>query len=619
MRSLLAALLFSAASLAAADRPNILWLTAEDHGPHLGCYGDKYAVTPNIDAFAARGMLFKKAWSNAPVCAPARTCLISGRWAPADGAEHMRSEVPLPSGHQMYPQLLRAAGYYCTNNSKEDYNLMKPEDVWNESSKNGHWKNRTDGQPFFAIFNHEQSHESKIRQRPHTLAHDMAKAPVPPYHPDTPEVRHDWAQYYDNLTTVDGLVAKRLDEIKEAGLVDDTIIFYYADHGAGMPRSKRWPMNSGLHVPLIVFFPEKWKHLAPKGYQAGAKSDELVSFIDMAPTLLSIAGVRPPDYLQGRAFAGQFAKPGPRHVFGFRGRMDERYDLVRSATDGRFVYVRHFMPHLPQGQFLSYMFQQATTRVWHDQFVAGKTSELQSRFWKEKPGEELYDLENDPWETNNLAASAEHQEKRAELSKGLQDWLVESRDLGFIPEAERLAVANGKSPKDVFADKSAYPIKEVIAAAMGATDRTASASTGGMRMLDSQLDHPNPSVRYWAVMGHMIQGKSSVVPRLDKLTAKLDDSSPSVRIVAAEALVAFGGDAAATEKSAKVLLAAANVEKGAYPVGLEALNALDRHLGKLSKWKNEILALPGKAPDAVPKRLKEYCNRLMAHIRGEDK
>ena len=192
-----------ATTLLAADKPNILWLTSEDHGPHMGCYGDTYATTPNVDALAAKGLLYAHCWSNAPVCAPARTTLISGLYATSTGGEHMRSMVPFPAGKKMYPQLLREAGYYCTNNAKEDYNLAKPGKVWDESSRKAHWRNRRKAQPFFAVFNSEKSHESQIRTRPHTQVHDPASVRVPAYHPDTPEVRQDWAQYYDGVTAAD--------------------------------------------------------------------------------------------------------------------------------------------------------------------------------------------------------------------------------------------------------------------------------------------------------------------------------------------------------------------------------------------------------------------------------
>ena len=215
----LLALLFSclAAAQQPASHPNILWITSEDNGPHLGAYGDSYAITPELDQLASRGMIYRNAWSTAPVCAPARTTLISGLYPPSTGSQHMRSNTRLPASMKMYPQYMRAAGYYCTNNSKEDYNLIKPGQVWDESSNKAHWRNRKPGQPFFAIFNFTISHESRIRDQPHELKHDPAEARVPAYHPDTPEVRRDWAQYYDRITEMDELAGAVLRELEQAG------------------------------------------------------------------------------------------------------------------------------------------------------------------------------------------------------------------------------------------------------------------------------------------------------------------------------------------------------------------------------------------------------------------
>src|SRR5262249_40513221 len=214
-----------AAGAGAAEHPNILSLTSEDHGPHAGCYGDRYATTPTMDRLAAKGVIYSHVWSCAPVCAPARTALISGLFPPSTGSEHMRSMVPYPAGKEMYPQYLREAGYYCTNNSKTDYNLREPGKVWDESSPRAHWKTRKAGQPFFAVFNSTKSHESQIRRRPHTPVHDPARVRVPAYHPDTPEVRQDWAQYYDQVSEADADAGERLKELDERGLVDAPIVF----------------------------------------------------------------------------------------------------------------------------------------------------------------------------------------------------------------------------------------------------------------------------------------------------------------------------------------------------------------------------------------------------------
>lgn len=341
----------------AADRPNVLWITSEDNGPQLGCYGDTYAVTPHLDKLAAKGMRYINAWSTAPVCAPARTVILSGMWAPSLGAEHMRSQVPLPDHIKPYPQYLREAGYYCTNHVKTDYNLaVNMREAWDAGSGKAHWNNRAEGQPFFAVFNFTTSHESQTRNKiddKHRI-HDPSRARIPAYHPDTTEVRKDWAQYYDRMTMMDRQCGDAIEELSNAGLDDDTIIVYYGDHGSGMPRSKRWPYNSGLQVPLIVYVPDKWRHFAPPDYKSGGSSDRLVSFYDLAPTLLSVCGVDPPAHMHGGPFMGQkeHIAAEPQYAFGFRGRMDERYDLVRVVRDKRYVYMRHYMPHKIYGQYI---------------------------------------------------------------------------------------------------------------------------------------------------------------------------------------------------------------------------------------------------------------------------
>jgi uncharacterized sulfatase len=599
-------------SALSADRPNILWFTTEDIGPNLGCYGDKYAVTPNLDAFAKRSQLFLRAWSNAPVCAASRTTLISGMYGPSTGGEHMRSMVPMPAGTKMYPELLREAGYYCTNNSKEDYNLEKTRATWDESSGKAHWRNRKEGQPFFAIFNETNTHESQIRKPGHTLVHDPAKAALPTYHPDTPEVRHDWAQYADNITTMDGLFAKRMKELADAGLAEDTIVFFYGDHGAGMPRHKRWPYDSGLRVPMIVHFPEKWKHLAPKGYTPGAQSAELVSFVDLAPTLLSIIGQEAPAWMQGRAFAGAHAKADPGFLFGFRGRMDERLDMVRSVTDGRYVYVRHYMPHLPYGQHVSYMFQMPTARVWKKLAAEGKLNEAQRHFWEPKPSEELYDLQSDPHEVQNLATSQEHSEALAKMRAAHVSYMERTRDLGLIPEAERLRLAGEKSPRDVFATDDVYPFARVFTLAQKATDLPFADAAPFV----AALGDSNGIVRYWGAVGLQIRKAEGVKAGKDALLKALGDACPSVQVAAAEALGQFG-ESPDVSKALDVLLAAADPTKFSNATATEALNAITNLGDKAAPLQDKLAALPRKAKGG-PQRVSEYPSRLFIHLLSED-
>ncbi|HVW36091.1 MAG TPA: sulfatase-like hydrolase/transferase, partial [Pirellulales bacterium] len=500
-------------------------------------------TTPNVDRLAAKGLRYRRCWSNAPVCAPARTTLISGLYACSSGGEQMRSMVAYPRGQKMYPQLLGEAGYYCTNNAKEDYNLAKPGQVWNESSKQAHWKNRAAGQPFFAVFNSEKSHESKIRVRPHKQIHDPAKVRVPAYHPDTPEARQDWAQYYDGVSEADADAGRRLKELDEAGLANETIVFYYADHGSGMPRNKRWPYNCGLQVPLVVYIPDKFKHLRPPEYEAGGESQRLVSFVDFAPTLLSLAGIEPPEWMQGHAFLGKYIAPPQPYLYGFRGRMDERLDLVRSATDGRYVYVRQYMPHLIYGQHIDYMFQTPTTRVWKQLHDAGKLTPEQDAFWNRKPPEELYDLDSDPDEVKNLAHSPDHQEIKARLKQALDAWLAEIRDVGFMPEGERLARSHGSSPYDFGHDDDQYPFARVWAMAeLASMLKPEALPKLKQALVDADAAGSDSAVRYWAALGILMRGESGVESAHAELTRALSDASPYVQIVAAEALGRYGNE-----------------------------------------------------------------------------
>lgn len=595
----------------AADKPNILWLTSEDHGPEMGCYGDKLARTPNVDALAAKGMLFNRAWSIYPVCAPARTCIISGLYAASTGAEHMRSLVPMPAGKQMYPQFLSAAGYYCTNNSKEDYNLAKPGKVWDESSGQAHWRNRQDAQPFFAIFNSTKSHESQLRTRPHTAITDPAKVRVPAYHPDLPEVRQDWAQYYDKVSEVDADAGERLKELAAAGLVDETIVFYFGDHGSGMSRSKRWPSNSGLHVPLVVYFPEKWKSLAPREYSSGGKSDRLVCFVDLAPTVLSLAGVQPPQWLQGRAFAGKYQQELPEFIHGARGRMDERIDLVRSVTDGRYVYLRNYMPHLSQAQHVNYQMQTPSTRVWRAAYDAGKANAAQSFFWQvPKAPEELYDLEADPDTVNNLARSPAHSAVLAKLRQAQRDHALGIRDLGFVPEGELHARSGGKSPYDMAREPGKYPLERILQTA----ELASSLDPAALPQLAERLKDPDSAVRYWAALGYLMRGEQAAKAGQTQLTEALLDKSEYVQLVAAQTLAQFGSESDVIGGLAMLrglLLDSDDVFVQIYT--LSAIDALGKKAAPLLAAVREFNQ-QARSPDA---RYNSYTPRLAEHIRAE--
>lgn len=614
-RSAIAFLLFAlgAAGLGAAEhpRPNILWVVCEDINPQLGCYGDPQAVTPNIDKLAARSLRYAHCWSNAPVCAPARTTLITGVYPPSTGGEHMRSMVAMPGFMRMYPQLLRAQGYYCANNRKEDYNLVKPADVWDESSRKAHYKNRKPGQPFFAVFNIETSHESQIRKQPHALEHDPAKMRVPAYHPDAPEVRRDWAQYYDQITAMDRIAGQHFQELVDAGLADDTIVFFYGDNGGGMPRSKRWPYNSGLNVPLLAHFPAKFKHLAPADYRPGAASDRLVAFVDFAPTLLSLLSVKPPAWMQGQAFLGPFAAAPAKYQHGFRGRMDERYDLVRSVSNGRYIYIRNYMPHLIYGQHIDYMFQTPTTRVWKALYDAGKLAPPKTFFWEPKPAEELYDLRSDPDEVQNLVGSPTHQTVLGELRAAQRAHALAVRDVGFLSESERLRRAGGASLYEFGHDAKKYPLESILAMAELAAARTPEA----LPQLRAGLAHADSGVRYWAALGLLIRGQAAVESARDGLVNRLDDQSPSVRIVAARALGQYGA-AADLPLVLPALAALAPPDKNGVFVSLEALGAIEALGAKAESLRPLLAAMPRKDPQAAD-RMASYVGRFVQYLLQE--
>ncbi len=438
-------------------RPNILWISAEDLSPDLACYGDTYARTPNLDAFAAQGVRYTNAFSSAPVCAPSRSAMITGMYPTTIGSLHMRSKAVPPAGIKAFTEYLRAAGYYCTNNAKTDYNFeappgnRPPDTVWDETSRNAHWRNRPDKrQPFFAVFNHEVTHEGQVRSDDATYArntaalkpedfHDPAKVVVPPYYPDTPLVRKNIARYYDLITALDYQITRLLRQLEEDGLADNTIVFFWGDHGRGLTRGKRWVYDSGTRVPLIIRWPGKFK--------AGTVEDRIVSLIDLGPTVLSLAGVRPPAYMQGQAFLGQYAAQARTYAFAHRDRMDETYDMMRAVRDKQFRYIKNFFPGRPYAQHIAYMEEmpilKEMRRLYKEHMNAlspdyGRAlNQTQLLYFQaEKPPEELYDLAADPYEIKNLAGDPKYLSVLKRMRAALAQWQKDTNDLGLVPEME---------------------------------------------------------------------------------------------------------------------------------------------------------------------------------------
>ena len=594
----------------ADERPNILWLSTEDIGPHVGCYGDEVANTPNLDAFAKRGLVFKYAWSNYPVCAPARTTIITGMYACANGAGNMRSEVKIPDGVKMFPEYLREAGYFCTNNSKTDYNYeYEQHQPWDISSNKAHYRKRKKGQPFFAVFNYTGTHESKIRKRPHTAVVDPASVKLPKYWPDTPEFRQDFAQYYDNINVMDGWIKKQLDALEKSGESDNTIVVFFGDHGSGMPRHKRYAGDSGMLVPFVVHVPEKLKEQASKEYVAGGKSDRPVGFVDLAPTMLSIAGIEPPEYMQGHAFLGKFQTDAPKYLYGFRQRMDERIDISRSLRDQRFIYVRNYMPHLPAGQALEYQLQTPSCRVWKDMFEAGKLNEVQSKFWQPHQAEELYDLAADPDETVNLVGDPKFEKELERFRTEHRESMMRFGDVGLVPEQISFEFGQAKrSRREMLDDSKQFPMQEIFSVANLAANR----NLQGLEKLHKAMEHESASVRYWGAIGIQVDGKKAVNGSKPQLKKLLSDNSPAVAIVAAELLVQFG-DENEQASGLSVLKELANLDNSNLYGSIQALNAIDR----LAKQKTspifpEIENIPLKIKQI--KRGENYVGSLLRAI-----
>jgi N-sulfoglucosamine sulfohydrolase len=452
-------------------QPNILILSIEDTSPWLGCYGDKTAPTPNLDRLAREGVRYVNCFATTPVCAPARHTLITGMYATQTGAMHMRNNQPsketleqdptaydkIPSYEAVPPpqvrcftEYLRIAGYYATNNAKEDYQFRAPPTAWDESSHQAHYRNRKPGQPFFAVFNSNITHESQTFPNAPKRSNVVlpANVKIPPYYPDTFTVRETLAQTYNNIVAVDAWVGEKLKELDKLGLRDSTIVIFYSDHGVGLPRGKRSCYDSGLRVPLIIRYPDR-----PTARPRPEVEDRLISFIDFAPTMLSLCGVQPPPYMRGQPFAGEFAtQTGAEYVFATADRMDAVMDTVRSVSDGRYRYVRNLMPQVPHIPPLTYRDRIPMMKDLKRLKEEGNATPEQWQIVStHKPAEEFYDSRTDPHETHNLIESPEHKLRIQDMRDALDRWTRETHDLGLIqPESkmvrEQLWPPAGKQP-----------------------------------------------------------------------------------------------------------------------------------------------------------------------------
>ncbi|WBU63906.1 sulfatase-like hydrolase/transferase [Paracoccus aerodenitrificans] len=471
------------------QRPNILCLVSEDCPPWLGAYGDQHAATPNIDRLAREGITYDAAFCTSPVCAPSRFAILTGCHAESCGpAHHMTASAHWSAELLTCPEVLRAQGYYCTNNSKTHYNCdIDPHAIWHESSSKAHWRNRPAGAPFMAIFNTMLTHESCMFDQ-HSGAVKPDDVTPPAYLPDSEAMREVMASYYNRIAEMDRYMGERLHELEEDGLLDDTIILYYSDHGSPLPRSKRFCYDEGLRVPLIARIPAKWQHLSP--HQAGSRVASPVSLIDLFPTIAALVGTGVPDSVQGQPFLGASVQPR-NFAFSGRNRMDERNDMVRTLRSARFRYIRNYDPHRIWGQHYAFAWEGAGYQDYERRYLAGTLSPEQKRFWQTKPAEELYNLADDPDEVHNLADDPAHAEMLIAMRQGLDDYLIRINDNGFIPE--------GMAPQGWHQSRAPgrYPLPQVLKLAGQAISRDPS----NLENFLKYLTDPEPVLRYWAAQG----------------------------------------------------------------------------------------------------------------------
>jgi len=535
---------------ASADRPNILWITSEDNGVSwVGCYGGTNAKTPTIDKLATEGFRYLHCFDNAAVCAPTRSCWITGMYAISNGTQPMRSRNAIPHDKiKYYPDLLSKAGYYTSNPGKTDYNIGGRSDkaCWDDKGGKGKkggygWRKRAKGQPFFAVVNIGDSHESRAHGAVDNTRNDPSKMKLFSYHPDLPVIRKNYAKYADAVEKMDASVKRCLDALKADGLYDDTIIIYNSDHGGVMARSKRFVYASGVHCPLVVRIPEKYKHLYPAA-RPGMTVDRIVSFVDMPKTWLSLAGAKIPDTFQGTVFLGKGTEPEPKYHLSFRERADERLDCVRMIRDSRFAYHKNYMPYAPAGQHLAYLWKAPATPAWEKHHREGKTNEITGRFFRPRVSEEFYDNKSDFDNVHNLIGKTEHQEKIAELKKALRKKQLELFDSGLLPEQMRVrrAAQNKLTIYEMVRNTKLYPLTAYLDAADLALERDKS----NVAAFTKAMSNTDEGMRWWAVVGLHLLAKDAA-PAVKVLKKALKDESHEVRIMAAWTLVKLGqGDEA---------------------------------------------------------------------------
>ena len=532
-------------------KPNILWITIEDTSPQfIGCYGNSDARTPVIDQLAEEGVRFTNAFSTGTVCSPSRTAIITGVKTYKTGTGNHRSKFPVPEYMKGFPYYLQKEGYYTSNNRKTDYNVQGEkefiQEAWDESSGKAGWWNRNPGQPFFSVFNFVESHQSRTM----TMTYDWYLKNVfdhlgqeerigdnafdmPPFYHDSPAMRKQFARVYNSIKLMDKRVGQLLERLEKDNLRDSTILFFYADHGEGMPRGKTNGINYGYRVPFIVWFPEMYKHLSPWG-SGGVVVDEPIDFADLAPTVISLAGGEIAGHMNGRPFLGSQRQNPPEHLFLSSDRSDNGIDMVRTVTDGRFVYSRNFMPFIPEARYIRYMEIGAIKQQMREDLAANNLSPLQESLFEERPPEFLFDIENDIWETKNLAEEPVYKAVLERMRYLLKEEVVRSRDVMFLPEYEIDLLSESTTAYEYRLDEDQYPVEEIAEAAFLSGFRGPEAIKQQVKWLSSE----NKIVRYWAAMGLRSQHPDDMKLFSEVVIQAMEDEYPPVAVTASA--IAYG-------------------------------------------------------------------------------
>lgn len=601
---------FADQSTGTADRPNILWLTIEDTSLFFGCYGDPVAKTPNIDRLATQGTRFTRAFASSPVCSAARSAMITGMHVGKLGVGDHRSTVQIPASIKGYPYYLRQAGYYCTNHTKNDFNFTTAgefaKECWDDNSQSAHWRNRDDDQPFFSIFNFNVTHQSRTSVNSYERfarlyqsqlhAEDITSPDeivLPPFYHDSPRMRKAYARVYDCITLVDKQVGERLQQLEDDGLAEDTIVIFFSDHGQGIPRYKTFPFAMGFRVPMIIRVPEKFRHLLP--LEPGTVRDDIVSFVDLGPTMLQLIGEPIPEQMTGRPLlnAGGKLTEKKKYFYGSLNDVDSTENHSRTICDGRFVYIRNYMRHLPYCQAQAYCDSGELMRYIREDHAAGILTGPAAEFMaNSRPAEALYDLENDPWEINNLVGDPAYAAKLSELRLANRERVLELRDLHFLHAWEIDQRGNGQPPASFRDNEELYPLTKIL--------KVAETCGRGPQFVDQQLaslQDKEPMCRFWAIIG--LQSQPELNERiLSSVEGMLSDSAPYLRYEAAAFCCQHHPEA--REQAMKVLVDGINephsilanhamrkiavLGKSVAEI-LDDVNAAEKHLGQLKDRK----------------------------------